>query len=176
MSLPPALESPRLLLRPFCREDAPAMFQNWASDEAVCRYLTWRPHSSQALTQQMIASWCKGYQRGDFLHWCLVEKSSRQPIGMLGVTKACRQEGWAEMGYCLGRAWWGKGYAREALEQAVAYLAGLGFRQLQASCQAGNTASAALLVRCGFVAAGSSEDGTNYWGKRCKLLHFTREL
>lgn len=35
------METPRLVLRPFVREDAQAMFDNWASDPAVTKFLSW---------------------------------------------------------------------------------------------------------------------------------------
>lgn len=35
------IETKRLLLRKFMVEDAEAMFQNWASDKEVTKFLTW---------------------------------------------------------------------------------------------------------------------------------------
>ena len=35
------IETKRLLLREFMVEDAEAMFQNWASDKEVTKFLTW---------------------------------------------------------------------------------------------------------------------------------------
>ena len=40
------LETPRLTLRRLTVEDGPAMYQNWASDPEVTRYLTWPAHTS----------------------------------------------------------------------------------------------------------------------------------
>lgn len=40
------LETDRLLLRPFKIEDAEDVFNNWASDDEVTKYLTWPTHSS----------------------------------------------------------------------------------------------------------------------------------
>ena len=37
------IETPRLILRRAVREDAEAMFRNWASDPEVTKYLTWPP-------------------------------------------------------------------------------------------------------------------------------------
>lgn len=39
-----SIETDRLLLRPFVIEDAKAMFENWAADSEVTRYLMWQPH------------------------------------------------------------------------------------------------------------------------------------
>ena len=35
------LETPRLLLRPLTMDDAQMMYDNWASDPAVTKYLRW---------------------------------------------------------------------------------------------------------------------------------------
>ena len=40
------LESERLLLRRFKTEDAKDMYNNWASDDEVTKYLTWKTHDS----------------------------------------------------------------------------------------------------------------------------------
>lgn len=34
------IETPRLILRRFTLEDAPAMYRNWASDPEVTKFLT----------------------------------------------------------------------------------------------------------------------------------------
>ncbi|MBO6285434.1 MAG: GNAT family N-acetyltransferase, partial [Bacilli bacterium] len=38
------LESLRLLLRPLKVDDAEAVFNGWANDKEVTKYLTWNPH------------------------------------------------------------------------------------------------------------------------------------
>ena len=40
------IETKRLLLREFMVEDAEAMFQNWASDKEVTKFLTWPAYTS----------------------------------------------------------------------------------------------------------------------------------
>ena len=38
------LETNRLLLRKFTLDDAQEMFNNWANDEEVTKFMTWNPH------------------------------------------------------------------------------------------------------------------------------------
>lgn len=40
------IETEHLYLRPFVLEDAPAMFENWASDPETLNYVTWDAHAS----------------------------------------------------------------------------------------------------------------------------------
>lgn len=53
------LETDRLLLRPFSVDDAEAMFNGWASDPEVTKYLTWNTHQNsrrQPVSRQGIMS------------------------------------------------------------------------------------------------------------------------
>lgn len=56
------IHTDRLILRKFTVDDAQAMFENWASDERVTRYLTWCPHESPEATKQLLELWCAAYE------------------------------------------------------------------------------------------------------------------
>ena len=92
------IETPRLLLRRLTPADAPAMYRNWANDPAVTRFLRWEPHKDENETFALLTAWDELYQNG-------VDTS----------------QGVWEPGYCIGRAWWGKGYTTEALNAVVDY-------------------------------------------------------
>lgn len=47
----------RLILRPLTAADAIAMFENWASDPQVTRFLRWEPHKDWLETAQLLAGW-----------------------------------------------------------------------------------------------------------------------
>ena len=66
------IETERLLLRPFRPEDAGAMYRNWASSEAVCRFLTWPPHADVHVTEQILAEWCASYKDPASYQWAIV--------------------------------------------------------------------------------------------------------
>ena len=51
------LHTPRLTLDRFSPEDARAMYDGWASDPQVTRFLTWPPHTSPELTRPLLESW-----------------------------------------------------------------------------------------------------------------------
>lgn len=44
------IETERLILRQFTMEDSQAMFENWASDDEVTKYLTWPTHTSEEIS------------------------------------------------------------------------------------------------------------------------------
>lgn len=45
------LETERLVLRPFKETDVEDMYQNWASNNNVTKYLTWPTHTSKDITK-----------------------------------------------------------------------------------------------------------------------------
>lgn len=56
------IETKRLLLRRFKIEDAEDMYNNWASDPEVTRYLTWPTHSSVDVTRDLLTDWVIRYE------------------------------------------------------------------------------------------------------------------
>ena len=79
------LETPRLILRKFTMDDAQAMYENWASDPEVTKFLTWPPHGSLEVTEQVLKSWVDGYAQDDFYQWAIVLKELGEPIGTISV-------------------------------------------------------------------------------------------
>ena len=53
------IETERLILRKFSPDDAGAMFNNWANDPEVTRYLTWQPHVSPETTRELLTRWAE---------------------------------------------------------------------------------------------------------------------
>ena len=53
----PRLETERLILRPFVAEDAEDMYQNWASDPEVTKFLTWPTHASVEISKMLLNDW-----------------------------------------------------------------------------------------------------------------------
>ena len=61
------LETKRCILRPFVLSDARAMFEHWAGDTEVTRYLTWPAHKNVQETEQVISAWISHYKEADFI-------------------------------------------------------------------------------------------------------------
>ena len=162
------IETPRLLLRRLTPADAPAMYRNWANDPAVTRYLRWEPHKDENETFALLTAWEELYQNPDYYQWCMVEKSTGEVFGSMsfyddtaGDPEAAAtwrrlgfdtSQGVWEPGYCIGRAWWGKGYTTEALNAVVDYWFTRTDSTWLACCHAlGNPASGAVMQKAGFV-------------------------
>jgi len=68
-----------------------------------------------------------------------------------------------EVGYWLGREYWGKGIATQALSL---FLMGVTVRPLYAHVAKHNIASRRVLEKCGFVISGEDEDFINAHGQQ----------
>ena len=53
------IETEDLILRKFTSNDADAMFNNWARDEEVAKYMRWNAHKSINETGEVLANWIK---------------------------------------------------------------------------------------------------------------------
>ena len=124
----PILETERLILRPLTTSDAIPMFETWANDPQVTRFLRWEPHKDWLETAQLLAAWEALYQNPDYYQWAVCLRGTDSPFGSISIMEGEEQDsslwhapgldhsaGVWEVGYCYGRAFWGKGYATEAL-------------------------------------------------------------
>lgn len=116
------IETPRLLLRPFCSADAEAIYHNWASDPQVTRYLTWRFHESIRESERLLKEWLGNYRHKNYYQWAVVLRSLGEPIGSIGCAEVDRRHQVFELGYCMGKKWWGNGLMTEAANAVVDYM------------------------------------------------------
>lgn len=148
------LTTPRLVLRPFTLEDAEAMYHTWAKDPEVTRWMRWQPHKSIDETSAVLADWVKSYRSGDTYLWAITLKDSHQLMGSLGIFNGedSRFPGHKQPAYCIGKAYWGKGYTAEALTAALKhFIAATGCTSLYCSHAVGNPASGRVMEKAGFV-------------------------
>lgn len=149
------IRTKRLMLRRFAVADAQAMFDNWASDEHVTRYLTWEPHVSPEATAQLLADWTKAYSSPSHYNWVITLDGV--PIGSIAVVRVSERSEWAELGYCLGRAFWGQGLMTEAASAVIAFLFDeVGVNRVAISHAVKNPASGRVAQKCGLTLEGTA--------------------
>ncbi len=147
------LKTERLTLRRFALSDALAMYKNWASDPQVTRYLSWAPHESVETTKLILKDWCALYQNPAYYHWVIVYDG--QPVGGINVVRQSDKNEWAELGYCIGSNWWGRGITAEAARGVMTYLfTEVGFHRIAIHHAVGNPASGRVAEKCGMTLEG----------------------
>ena len=68
------IETERLILRQFNKDDAEAMFKNWESDSKVTEFLRWPTAIDISEAEQVLNEWIHGYENLDFYQWAIVLK------------------------------------------------------------------------------------------------------
>lgn len=152
------IETGRLILRRFTVEDARAMYENWASDEEVTKYLTWPVHDSAAVTRAVLEDWTARYDGDSFYQWAIVfREHGDSPIGSISVVSYDEKVQKAEIGYCIGRAWWHKGIMTEALGAVINFLFHeVGMQRVEARHDIQNPNSGAVMRKCGMQYEGTA--------------------
>lgn len=149
---PDVLQTARLRLWRPRPEDARAIFDRYASDSAVCRFLSWPRHASVEDTEAFL-----GFSRAEWERWpagpyLIATRSDGRLVGSTGL--AFETPWRAATGYVLARDAWGRGYATEALGAMVGLAPSLGLRRLEALCHTEHRASRRVLEKCGFLREG----------------------
>lgn len=142
------IETERLYLRKLKREDAQTMFDNWANDPEVTKYMTWNPHKSVDETYAIVDKWLAEYANHDCYRWGIERKSDKVLMGMIDVVEY--RDGSPEIGYCSGKKFWGNGYMTEALKAVVEQLFSDGYETLLIEALKANIGSNRVIQKAGF--------------------------
>ena len=149
------IETQRLVLRRFRTEDAGDMYNNWASDPEVTRYLTWPVHPSVEFTRSLLAEWVLKYPDGGYFNWAMEYKETGEAIGSIGVVRYNEKTEAADIGYCMSRAYWGQGLMPEALQAVIAYLFDVvGVNRIAACHDVNNPKSGRVMDKAGMKQEG----------------------
>jgi [ribosomal protein S5]-alanine N-acetyltransferase len=120
-SIFPIIESKRLILRQLTPEDAPDFFA-CQSDPEVFRYSGRSKEPSLESATHTLNILFKRHQERTMLSWAIVLKENQCFIGRFQIEEWSDENHRAAVGYLLGKQYWGKGYATEALSAVIAYL------------------------------------------------------
>ena len=154
------IETKRLILRRFQKEDAPHMYRNWASDPEVTKFLTWPTHQNADVTAQVIERWIGGYSDPQKYLWAIEWKESTEPIGSISAVKVNDETQSVTIGYCISRAFWGKGVTPQALRAVIAYFfEEVGVNCINACHDPRNPNSGKVMRKCGMTYEGTRRAG-----------------
>ena len=147
--LPPGIQTARLILRPIEAGDADAIFDGYAQDSEVTRYMTWRPHRTISDAHAFIAV-CLTTPRELSLTYAITGRSDGQLRGVFELRRpAAYRLGY---GYVLARRFWGQGLMSEALTAAVEWaLAQSDVWRIGDVCDVDNLASARVMEKAGMT-------------------------
>ncbi len=152
----------RVALRRFGLADL-ADFIAYRSSAQVARYQSWDAPYPRAAGEQFIGELMRGHPdtAGQWFQFAVVLHPGGQLIGDCAAKPDAGDPRQCEIGFTIALAYQGRGYATEAVSLLIGYLfAGRGKHKITASCDARNTASAALLERLGMRREGHLREST----------------
>jgi RimJ/RimL family protein N-acetyltransferase len=142
------LETPRLLLRPFRSADLDA-YAAMCADAEVMRYLGTGVTLDRAGAWRSMATILGHWALLGYGMWALESRATGELVGRAGFLDPPDWPGF-ELGWVLGRAHWGRGYATEAARRALAHaFDALGRERVISLIRPGNAASIRVAERIG---------------------------
>ena len=164
------LNTNRLLLRPWAQEDAAALYK-YASDPEVGPACGWVPHRNREESRRTILTVLAGENT-----FAVVLKETEEPIGCVSLFRGSTcHDGALELGYWLGKPYWGQGLMVEAARRLIKY----GFRQLECpriwcAYYAGNERSRRVIEKLRFRREFLREEILSSLGERRLTYYFSR--
>lgn len=150
----PVLLGDRVRLRGYRPEDLHD-FYAVHSDPRVMRYWSFPAWTEISQSYEYFASAIQGRDPNARLCWAITDRDNDRVMGGTTLFSNNLSQGRAEIGYVLGHAHWGQGYAQEALRLVIDYTFDvMGFRRIEADIDPRNAGSCTLAERLGFVREG----------------------
>ena len=147
----PAIDTARLRLRRVERADLSDLLaiNGNAAVTQFLPYATWQSMADASAWYERMTGLVESGEATE--QWVIVQRTSARVIGTCLLFRLDAASGQAEIGYVLGREWWGQGLMAEALRVFVAAaIEHFVLRRLEAHIDPLNLASARLLERLGF--------------------------
>lgn len=144
------LETERLILRKWTDADAESLF-HYAKDPAVGPAAGWQPHQSVEESRNVIRNLLNGAEC-----YAICEKGSDEAIGSIelrlnGHTDMTDRDDECELGYWLGKPFWGRGYMPEAAKEILRHgFEDLGMNVIWCGYYDGNQKSKRVQEKLGF--------------------------
>jgi [ribosomal protein S5]-alanine N-acetyltransferase len=167
----PILTTPRLRLRPFVLDDAPVV-QRLAGAREVASTTQNIPHPYEdGMAQAWISSQVPAWERGELAAFAITTVVD----GLVGTISLRIQPAHqrAELGYWIGMAYWGRGYATEAGRAVLGFgFTALGLNRIYATHLTRNPASGRVMIKLGMRLEGCFRQHVVKWGRHEDLAQY----
>jgi ribosomal-protein-alanine N-acetyltransferase len=163
--VPPTVRTARLVLGEFQAEDAPEL-QRLAGAREIADTTLAIPHPYELdHAHAWIGQQRREAVRGRAINFAVRLRPSDALIGSVGLRDIDRQHQQAELGFWIGREWWGQGFAREAAVAAIAFgFEALGLNRICAHHMDRNPAAGRVLHAVGMQREGMLRQRVRKWG------------
>lgn len=145
------IETERLILSAPESTDAASIFERYAGDPEVTRYLGWPRHQSIADTEAFLKFSAAQWEQWPAGPYLIRSRADGRLLGGTGLAFEGDSATEAVTGYVLARDAWGNGYATEALRAMVDVANQVGVARLYAFCHPEHRPSQRVLEKGGFT-------------------------
>jgi RimJ/RimL family protein N-acetyltransferase len=150
----PTLNTSRLSLRSITADDVDDFYAIYSNPE-VMRYWSTPPLPDKNAASKLIGDIRDGLERHELLKWGIALRTDNTLIGSVTLFHLDFAHRRAEIGYALGRPYWGKGYMQETLTAVINYVfEKLNLHRIEADVDPRNSASIRAVERLGFQREG----------------------
>ncbi len=165
MTVPQELRTARLLLRSFERGDVPLIVRLAGAREIAATTINIPYPYTEDDARRFLAHASEDSRTGRAVHFAITAPPSRNLCGAIGLTLAPPHRR-AELGYWIGKPFWGRGWATEAATAVVSFgFRVLGLNRIHASHYSGNLASQRVLEKIGMRYEGQSRQHYLKWDR-----------
>lgn len=149
------LHTERLHLRKMKVSDSPSLFKIW-SDPDVTKFMNINCFTDENQAKDMIKLLDEFSQDNKAIRFSIIEIESNEIIGSCGYNFLDFENAKAEIGYDLARAFWGRGYASEAICSLLDYaFSSLKLNRIEAKVEPENVSSVKVLQKLNFTFEGT---------------------
>lgn len=150
------IDTNRLILRKFEDKDARYIYENWASDDEITKYLQWQSYTSINQGKERIEFLKENYKNKNYYDWAIVLKDINQPIGSIGCVELKEDIKAVHIGYCIGKKWWHQGITSEALKAVIDFFFDkVGVERVESRHDPNNVNSGKVMQKCGMKYEGT---------------------
>lgn len=147
------IRTSRLLLRKYSLSDIDDMFKNYANDERVTKYLSWKAYNNAEDIRPFLEMVLQDYEKESTYNWAIEYEG--EMIGSISVMSVDDLRNNCEVGYCIGYDYWNKGITSEALAAVIEFLfEEVGMHRVLAKHDVENPASGEVMKKCGMTYEG----------------------
>lgn len=162
----PVLKSDLLILKKIEEEHTDALFDIYNNDK-VFTYCGIIPKHNKDTVRKMIGHFERDYNKKTRVKWGIfIQDQPDQLTGIIEIFDLDQKVNMVTLGYFLAEAYWGKGYAAEAVRMVLAFLfLQAEVNRVQADVMPRNEVSKKVLLKNGFVKEGTLRQAATWSGK-----------
>jgi RimJ/RimL family protein N-acetyltransferase len=160
----PILESERLRLRSLLLEDAPLIYEYMRDSEIAANTLNIPFPYPEGAAEEWIEAANEANREGKGFTFAIALKAPPTFIGSIGLGVEHHHQR-AEIGYWIGKAYWGHGYVTEAVRRLIAFgFDDLNLNRIHARYFDCNPASGRVMQKAGMTYEGTLHAHYLKWG------------